>query len=155
MDDGLEHPIGFASRTLTPAESRYSQLDKEALAIIVGVKHFHQYIYGRKFTCVTDHKPLLGLLHETKAVPQMASPRVLRWSLTLATYDYRLQYKAGNKNGNSDAMSRLLLKTKDEPSPTPGDVVLLMDHLSASSAVTADAIRLGHYVILYYQRCIN
>ena len=38
MDDESEQPIAFASRTLTPAEKRYSRLDKEALAIIFGVK---------------------------------------------------------------------------------------------------------------------
>ena len=54
----------------------YSQLDKEGLAVIFGVKKFHQYVYGRQFTIVTEHKPLLGLLGEKKAIPQMASPRV-------------------------------------------------------------------------------
>ena len=45
MEDGSEQPIGFASRTLSPAEKKYSQLDKEALAIIFGVTRFHQYVY--------------------------------------------------------------------------------------------------------------
>ena len=46
MVDGSERPITFASRSLATAEKHYSQLDKEALAIIFGVKHFHQYDYG-------------------------------------------------------------------------------------------------------------
>ena len=96
MEGVLEHPIEFSSRTLTPAEPRYSHWDKEAFAIVVGVKLFHQYIFERTFTGVTDHKPLLGLLDETKAVPQMVSLRFLRWWLTLAAYNYSLQYKAGN-----------------------------------------------------------
>lgn len=48
----------FASRILTPAECNYSQLDKEALDIIVVVKCFHDYVVGHKFTVVSDHKPL-------------------------------------------------------------------------------------------------
>ena len=118
------------------------QWDKEEFAIVVGFKHFHPYIYRRTFTCVTDHKPLLGILHEAKVVPQMVSPRVWGWSLTFATYDYRLQYKDGNQNQNSDAMNRLPLKTKDQLSPIPGDVVLLMDHLSTNSVVTAYIIKI-------------
>ena len=50
MDDGSERPIAYYSRSMAPAERNYSQLDKEALAIICGVKRFYQYIYGRKFT---------------------------------------------------------------------------------------------------------
>ena len=58
LEDGVEKPITFASRSLAPAEKGYSQLEKEAAAIIFGVKRFHQYIYGRKFTILSDHKLL-------------------------------------------------------------------------------------------------
>lgn len=50
MDDDSERPLGFMSRTLSPAEKRYSQLDKEDLAVIFGIKKFHKYLYGRVFT---------------------------------------------------------------------------------------------------------
>ena len=70
MNDGSERPIAYASRTLSKPERGYSQLDKEALAILFVVKMFHQFLYGRLFVVYTDHKQLLGLLglvHPDKA----------------------------------------------------------------------------------------
>ena len=56
MSDGSERPVAFASRTLSPAEKNYSQVEKEALACVFGVKKFHIFLFGRKFSLVTDHK---------------------------------------------------------------------------------------------------
>ena len=53
--DGGERPITYASRTLTPVEQKYARVEKEALALVLGVKRFHQYLYGCKFTLITDH----------------------------------------------------------------------------------------------------
>ena len=50
LDDGYEHPVAFASRTLSPAEKQYFQLDKEGLAIIFRVQRFYHYLLGREFT---------------------------------------------------------------------------------------------------------
>ena len=72
MGEG-EHPIAFASRS---SEKNYSQIDKEALAIVVGVKLFHQYVFGQRFTIKSDHKPLQYLLGEKKGIPAMASARL-------------------------------------------------------------------------------
>ena len=86
MDDGQERPVAFVSRTMNVAGKKYSQLEKEALAVVFGVKKFHTYLYGRSFGLEADHQPLLYLLNELRRIPQMASSRIQRWALTLAPY---------------------------------------------------------------------
>ena len=140
MEDGSERPIAYTSRTLNPAEKRYSQLDKEALAIVSGVKKFHNYIYGHHFTIQSDHKPLSFLFHEQKGIPQLASARIQRWALTLATYRYSIRYKAGKSLGNADCLSRLPRPvTASDPGP-PADLEHLIHHLS-STCITAAHIK--------------
>ncbi len=93
MSDGSEKPIGYVSRTLTKAEKNYSQLEKEGLSCVFGIKKFHNYVFSRHFELVTDHKPLLGLLKENVSVSAQASPRVKRWSLFLSGYEYSLVFR--------------------------------------------------------------
>lgn len=112
--DGSERPIEFHSRTLTEAERRYSQIEKEALSIVWGVQKLHRYIYARPFSIVTDHKPLLFLFHEHKKIPEMAISRIQRWAIILASYQYSIQYRSTEKHYNADVCSRFPLKKTDE-----------------------------------------
>ena len=104
MEDGQERPVAYASRTLTSAEKNYSQLEKEGLAIIFGVKKFHNYLFGRKFSIESDHQPLPYLFNETS---QTASSRIQRWAFTLSAYQYAIRHKQGATLSNADALSRL------------------------------------------------
>ena len=140
MDDGSERPIAFASRSLSPAEKNYAQLDKEGLAIVFGVKRFHHYLLGRHFTIQSDHKPLQHLFGKLKAVPPMASARIQRWALTLAAYHYDISYKPGKANANADVLSRLPLPDHVGEVPIPEEIVLLLEGLQ-TSPVTADQIK--------------
>ena len=90
MPDGSEKPVGFVSRTLTDAEKKYSQIEKEGLACVYGVTRFHSYLFGHRFKLQTDHKPLLTLSNESEAVSPQASGRIQRWALTLPSYEYTI-----------------------------------------------------------------
>jgi hypothetical protein len=101
-DDGLEHPICYASRLLNVAEKNYSATELECLGIVWAIDHFRPYLYGRAFLVKTDHNPLV-YLNNTKN----KSSRVCRWRLQLSEYKYEIEYKKGVLNTNADALSRV------------------------------------------------
>ena len=140
MEDGCDKPIAFSSRTLAPAERQYSQLEKEGLAIIMGVKRFHQYLFGREFTIVSNHKPLQHLFSESKATLVLASAHIRQWSLILAAYNYKIQFKPGSQHNNADMLSWLPLPESPTHIPTPGETILVLDMLH-SLPVTAANIK--------------
>ena len=129
IEDGREHPVAFASYSLSPAEKRYAQLDKEGLVIVFGMKHFRQYLLGRHFTIYSDHKPLQHLFSENKAIPPMASARIQRWALVLSAYTYDIVFKPGIQNVNADVLSRLSLPNSPSDVPLPEETVLLLETL--------------------------
>lgn len=141
MADGTEKPIGFVSRTLAPAERNYSQLEREALAIVFGVKRFHSYLYGRHFEIYSDHQPLRHIFSESKGVPTMAASRIQRWALTLSAYEYSIAYRPGKDQAHADALSRLPLAEKPATVPVPGDLLLLKEHLGTVSPLTSQQIK--------------
>lgn len=114
LKDDTERPISYASRMLTKPESKYSVIHKEALAIYWGVRKFFQYLAGRKFTLVSDHRPLLALFGENKALPVMAAGRLQRWAAFLSEFDYEFRHVEGHKNVGADSLSRLPLNVADE-----------------------------------------
>ena len=107
--DGLEHPIGYASRLLNNAERNYAATELECLGIVWGIEQFRPYLYGRHFIINCDHNPLV-YLENTKN----KSSRVTRWRLQLAEYDKEIRYKKGILNTNADALSRIGEKIETE-----------------------------------------
>ena len=141
LKDGTEQPVAFSSRTLSPAEKNYAQIDKEGLAIIFAVTKFRQYLLGRSFELKTDHKPLTELFAPDRAISQMSSARIQRWNLILSSFDYTIQYKKGCENVEADTLSRLPLPESPIDVPLPGETVLLLQCLQ-QSPITATQIKL-------------
>ncbi|XP_063677789.1 uncharacterized protein K02A2.6-like [Bolinopsis microptera] len=106
MPNGEERPIEFISRTLSPTERRYAQIDKEALAIVWSIKRLHIYLYMRKFTLVTDHRALVRIFGN-KPLPEMTAGRITRWAIFLMNYQYDIQYRNTKEHLNADMLSRL------------------------------------------------
>ena len=101
QQNGDWRPVSYGSRALTDVESRYSQTEREALAVLWACLHYHYYIFNREFTICTDHKPLLKLLSNKSSPP----PRIERWILRLQAYQYNLVYIKGKTNA-ADYLSR-------------------------------------------------
>ena len=101
---GRTRPVAYASKALTPCETRYANIEREMLAVALGCIKFHHYLYGRKFVCQTDHKPLedIHLKHLSDA-----PPRLQRLLLKLQPYDITIKYVPGQKVPVADALSRV------------------------------------------------
>ena len=94
--------IQFASRALTQTEQRYSQTEREALAITWACEYFHIYIFGAPFSVYTDHKPLISMFNNPRA---QVSARIERWIMRMQPYEVTVQYRPGNDNP-ADYLSR-------------------------------------------------
>ena len=138
--DGSERPIAYASCSLSTSEKNHTQLEKEGLSCVFGVKMFHMYLIGHHFKLYTDHQPLLALLNSQRSTSPQASARIRRWSLLLSTYQYDMEFRDTLSHSNADALSRLPLPVCPPEGEQPPDIILLMDHLS-DSPVTAQQIR--------------
>lgn len=101
-EDGKEHPVAYASKSLDKAQLNYSATEGECFGIVWGIEHFRQYLdSGIPFTLRTDHEPLkyLWQLKEPKG-------RLARWVMRLQGYRFKVEHRAGKQHGNADGLSR-------------------------------------------------
>lgn len=106
--DGVERVIMFISKTLTDIERRYSQTEREALAIVWAIERLQYFLLGCEFILITDHKPLV-FMFQPRAKP---CARIERWILRLQAFRYKIQYKQGSLNW-ADALSRTAATEKN------------------------------------------
>ena len=109
--------IAYASRCLTDTETRYSQIEREALAIVYAIEHFHLYLYVHEFMLITDNKPL-GLIYQNPK--SRTSARLERWCLRLQDYTFHVKYRPGSTNP-SDYSSRHPVTKRNNNRPSLSD----------------------------------
>jgi hypothetical protein len=133
-------PVAYYSKALTKTQRNYSVSEKELLAIVFAVEHFHEYLFGVEFIINTDHQPLTGLFKATNA---KSTSRLARWTTRLQNYTFKIRYKKGRKNGNADALSRW--PDEDELDSTSEDFmdflicVITIENEASSQASTSVA----------------
>ena len=126
-------PVAYASRTLSDAETRYAQIEKELLAVVFTFTKFHQYVYGKEVVVESDHKPLEIIAKKALAA---APPQLQRMLLRLQQYSFHLQFKPGKDMILADTLSHAYL-------PDEGDKELENElqcavHLVISTAPITD-----------------
>lgn len=95
--------VMFASRNLTPTESRYSQIEREFLGIVFGLKRFSKLLFGINFELQTDHMPIVQLFH--KPIDALSN-RLQRWLLTIQHFSFTISHIKGTNNVLADCLSR-------------------------------------------------
>ena len=101
-------PLGFFSKRLQPAETRYSTFGRELLAVYLSIRHFRHNLEARQFFVLTDHKPLTYALH--KSIDRH-SPREIRHLDFISQFTTELRHVSGNENPVADALSRIATLT--------------------------------------------
>ena len=104
-------------RPLSETESNYSNIERELLAVVFAVTHFKHFMYGRPFTIISNHKPLVSLFKKSLT---SSSPHLSRMLLQILDYDLNIVYQEGSKMYLSDALSRLSTHQLDKGSTLPG-----------------------------------
>ena len=105
VQNGKEVVIAYNGRGLNQAERNYTTTEREALALVEGIKKFQLYLHDRKFVVselmYTDHSSLRWLMNVKDATGRLA-----RWALLLQQYNFDIIHRPGCQNGNADALSR-------------------------------------------------
>lgn len=102
--EGNREIVAYISRTLSETERRYSQIEKETLALTWAAERFYEYITGIKIIMETDHKPLLQIL-QTKHLDEL-TPRLQRFRIRLMRFNYDVKYVPGKELVLPDSLSR-------------------------------------------------
>ncbi|VDP36427.1 unnamed protein product [Schistosoma curassoni] len=126
--DATEKAIMHASRKSNPAERKYNQTEKEALALMFAVRRFHKLLYGRRFTLLTDHNTLFSIFGLKPDVPAHSANRLQRWALILLGYDFDIQYRHSQQFDQADALSQIISEHHTAAEDTVIASLMTKDH---------------------------
>ncbi|UYV64758.1 K02A2.6-like [Cordylochernes scorpioides] len=109
--NGIWRPVAYSSRTMTPTEKRYAQIEKETLAITWACERFQDFLLGKSFRIETDHKPLIPLF-STKELSSL-TPRLQRFRMRMMRFGFEIVHIPGKGLLDADALSRQPLLTTE------------------------------------------
>ena len=117
QSDGHLKTVFYSSRSMSPTEQRYAQIEKEALAVTWACEKFADYLVGlHDFTIETDHKPLLSLLKNRHL--EDLTPRIQRFRIRLMRFQFDIQYTRGKNLVTADALSRAPVESNNNKDKT-------------------------------------
>ena len=118
IQDEKEVVIAYSSRHLNAAERNYSAIEREALAIVYGIKRYRHYLQDEQFEIISDHRPLQWLeTHKDE------KSRLGRWAIELSSLKYKITYKPGKEHANADFLSRIRVVTEEERSEFTDNII--------------------------------
>ena len=127
-------PIMYMSRALTEMEQRYSNIERELLAIIFALERLNHYTFGRTITVQSDHQPLQSIWKKSTV---LASPRLQRLLLRLAHYDLNIDFLRGKENVIADALSRVCpLQSSNSKTKDSNIDVIPVHHITQTAPVS-------------------
>ena len=134
LQDG--QAVAYASRALNEREQNFSQIEKELLSVIYSMEKFHTYVYLKKITVITDHKPLITINKKSLA---SCPRRLMRMFLRLQNYDFDLIYQPGSTLVVADTLSRAypMSCAKSESEHFSEEIAVLENSASAAENIMA------------------
>ncbi|UYV69009.1 K02A2.6-like [Cordylochernes scorpioides] len=134
--NGIWRPVAYSSRTMTPTEKRYAQIEKEALAITWACEGFQDFLLGKRFRIETDHKPLIPLF-STKELSSL-TPRLQRFRMRMMRFGFEIVHIPGKELLDADALSRQPLLTTEggeDERPTSAHINAVLSYTTLKAVV--------------------
>lgn len=93
--------VAYFNQTTNSAENKYHSYELEMLAVVCAVERFHLYLYGIKFTIITDCNAIVYAVKKANL-----NPRIARWTLVLQNYTFDITHRSGTCMSHVDALNR-------------------------------------------------
>ncbi|CAB4036898.1 Retrovirus-related Pol poly from transposon, partial [Paramuricea clavata] len=131
--------LSYASRALSPVETRYSQTDIEGLSLVWGIEHFRMFLIGSEFDVITDHKALESIFNNPRSRPPA---RIERWMMRLQPFNFKVIYRKGSLN-EADNLSRhpAVIEREQITSTSAEGYVNYVTNCSVPKSMTLDEIK--------------
>ena len=130
MREGVKKPVAFFSRQLQGAQKHYAATELEGLALFKAIHFFAHYLWGQRFTVITDHQALVSLLRS-----QTLNKRLYGWMIKLLDFNFEVVYKPGKENMDVDCLSRQAWDSMED-----GALTILGPEVAEKSRTTSSSV---------------